>query len=153
MIKNIEIGKKLIIQCIILIGIAWLISLVVAEIFNIKLKNLKIPNIFQPNIIVKIYKDNKKKNTFKIKNIKEGFVSSKNKKYIQKIKNPFKSGKKIEKFQIEEFTNFPTKLNCSLGNTYKKQYDKGLKTLGKNKLNEFTAYNSEDSGYTHTFIK
>ena len=127
MVNNIEIGKKLIIQVIILIGVAWLISLVVAEIFNIKLKKLKMPSIFQPNIIVKIYKDNKKENTFKIQNVKEGFVSGKKKKYVQKIKNPFKSGKKVEKFQIEEFVNSPKTLNCSLGNTYKNQYVAALK--------------------------
>lgn len=157
MVKKIEIGKKLIIQIIILIAVAWIISLVVTEIFNLKLKDFKLPQVFQPNIVVKIYKDNKKKNTFRIKNVKEDFVSSKKKKkYIQKIKNPFKDNKKkkMENFQIEEFTTKQNKkFNCSIGNKYEKMYNSGMDKLNKNKVKDFIAYNNEDSGYTQTFIK
>ena len=66
MVDKIEFGKKIIIQIIIIVCIAWIISLVVSELFNIKLKNFKLPNVFQPNIIVKIYKDNKELNSYKV---------------------------------------------------------------------------------------
>ena len=150
MAKYIEIGKKLIIQLIVLIAVAWIISLIVSEIFNIKLKDFKLPNAFQPNIIVKIYKD-KKKNTYHIDNTKEGFVSKRGK-VKQRIKNPFANkDRKIEKFsdepEIEEFTN------CNIGSHYSNLYKSGIEKLDNKTKTSFEPYNNEDSGYTQTFIK
>ena len=150
MVKYIEIGKKLIIQIIVLIAVAWIISLIVSEIFNIKLKDFKLPNVFQPNIIVKIYKD-KKKNTYHVDNTQEGFVSKRGK-VKQRVKNPFGGkNKKIEKFgndpEIEEFTN------CNIGSHYSSLYKSGIKQLDNTIKSDFDPYNNEDSGYTQKFIK
>ena len=160
MVNKIEFVKKLIIQIIIIIAIAWIISLVVSEIFHIKLKNFKLPNVFQPNIVVKIYKDNKEQNSYKISEGEdiEGFRSGGKKKFKQKIKNPWsdKKTKKVETFKesddlIEGFNS--QVYNCDVGKHFSNLYKDGIKKLDNNTKVEFQPYNNEDSGYTQTFIK
>ena len=154
----VEIGKRIIIQIIILVIVSVFITLVVADLLKIKLDKFKLPSSFQPNIVVKIYKDNKKQNSYTVESDEnvEGFTvknKSRGKKKIkQKIKNPFdknknKSKNKIEKFIVEEFTN------CPIGNNYSKLYKDGIKKLNDTTKPEFLPYNHEDSGYTQTFIK
>tara|TARA_Y100000389_G_scaffold31966_1_gene27127 strand:+ start:2281 stop:2781 length:501 start_codon:yes stop_codon:yes gene_type:complete len=158
MVDKIEFGKKIIIQIIIIVCIAWIISLVVSELFNIKLKNFKLPNVFQPNIIVKIYKDNKELNSYKVKKGEdiEGFKSGK-KKFKQRVKNPFgeKKNKKIEKFKESDdlIEGFNSKVyNCDVGKHFSNLYKNGMKVLDNGVKTDFQPYNNEDSGYTQTFI-
>lgn len=161
MVNKIEFGKKIIIQIIVVIAIAWIISLVVSEIFHIKLKDFKLPNVFQPQIIVKIYKDNKELNSYKVDNNGEkieGFRSGGKKKFKQKIKNPFsQNNKKIEKFKdnddlIEGFNS--QVYNCDVGKHFSSLYKDGIKKLDNSNIKvDFEPYNNEDSGYTQTFIK